>query len=246
MGFDIIGDILVVKQASRKECEALLRKFHVKTVVKKAGEYEGRYRVMPIRVLCGEKRTEAVHRENGVEVKLDLRNCYFSPRLQNERMRIAKQIKKGENVLVMFSGIGIYPLVIAKYSGAKKIAGIELNKHAHKYAEENCRREERIVLYQGDAKTVVPKLARFKQRFDRIIMPLPKTGEKFLQTALKAIKKKGIIHFYHFTNEKDFPDKTINEIKKNCPKLKFKVLNAVKCGQYAPGKFRVCLDFQVL
>ncbi|MBI5871643.1 methyltransferase domain-containing protein [archaeon] len=245
MGFDVIGDIVVVKEGTRKQCEELLRKNHAKTVVKKSGEYEGRYRVMPIKIVCGEKKTETAHKENGVEVKLDLRSCYFSPRLQNERMRIAKQVKKGENVLVMFSGVGIYPLVIAKHSLAKKIVGIELNKEAHKYAEENCRRYANIELYQGDVKKIVPLLVKKGIRFDRIIMPLPKTGEKFLDLALKAVKRNGVVHFYDFCNEKDFPGKTINEVKKNCPKLRFKVLNPAKCGQYAPSKFRVCLDFRV-
>lgn len=250
MGFDSIGDIVIVKEVGRKECLELLKKTNAKTVVRKAGEYEGRYRVMPIKVVCGEKKTETIHKENGVEVKLDLKTCYFSPRLQNERMRIAKQVKKGENVLVMFSGIGIYLLVIAKHSEAREITGIELNKHAHRYAEWNCRRYANIKLYCGDVKKVVPKILKERKselfKFDRIVMPLPKTGEKFLDLALSAIKKKGIIHFYDFCKEGDFPGKTIEEAKKACKKkrIKMKVLNCVKCGQYAPGKFRVCLDFK--
>ena len=38
----------------------------------------------------------------------------------------------------------------------------------------------------GDVRDVVPKL---KKKFDRILMPLPKSAEEFLDIALSASKK---------------------------------------------------------
>jgi len=43
------------------------------------------------------------------------------------------------------------------------------------------------------------KMVEEFNRFDRIIMPLPRGGEDFLGTALKVTKKGTIIHFYDFT-----------------------------------------------
>jgi hypothetical protein len=43
--------------------------------------------------MSGEKRTETTHKENGVNIKLDVEKCYFSPRLSQERLRIAKLVK---------------------------------------------------------------------------------------------------------------------------------------------------------
>ena len=85
------------------------------------------------------------------------------------------------------------------------------------------------------------------QKFDRILMPLPKSAEDYLDLALTKTKKGTIIHFYDFLNEKDF-DLAKQKVEKACKKAKkkFKILNLVKCGQFAPKTHRICLDFKVL
>ena len=96
----------------------------------------------------------------------------------------------------------------------------------------------------GDVKNVIPKL---NIKFDRIIMPLPKGAESFLSLALSKIRRKGIIHFYIFSEENKYSNiiKIIeNECKKQ--KRKCKLMDIVKCGQFSPGVFRVCIDFKVL
>ncbi len=91
------------------------------------------------------------------------------------------------------------------------------------------------------------KVEHKHRKFDRILMPLPKSAEDFLHLALKSIKKKGIIHFYDFLNEKDIPDAAIKKIKKACKKAKkkYKIIHYNKCGQFSPHVYRVCVDFKV-
>jgi len=74
-------------------------------------------------------------------------------------------------------------------------------------------------------------------------MPLPRGAENYLQTALIAAKKNSIIHFYDFLNERDF-NKAKEKINNVCKK--YKILNFVKCGQFGPGIFRICVDFKIL
>ncbi len=83
--------------------------------------------------------------------------------------------------------------------------------------------------------------------FDRIIMPLPRGGENFLDVALRASQKGTIIHFYDFLHEDDF-NLAKEKVRKACAKAKrkHKILDMVKCGQYSPRTFRVCLDFMIL
>ena len=198
------------------------------------------------KIIAGEKRKETFHKENNVFIKLDVETVYFSARMSTERKRITELIEPNESVMVMFSGCGIYPLVIAKNTKCKEVYGIEINPAAHKYALENIKKnklENKIKIFLGDVKKILPKI---NKKFDRILMPLPKGGENFLELSLKHIKKNGIIHFYDFLHEDEF-EKAHEKIKKACEKSnkKFKIIGTVKCGQYSPGFFRVCADFIV-
>jgi len=241
--FDIVGDILIFSEFPKelenkiKLIEKRILKIHkkVKVITTKSEKHSGKYRTKKVKILAGEKRKETVHIESGIKIKLNIETCYFSPRLSNERLRIAKLTKKGESVLVMFSGIGIYPLVISKNSNPKEIYGIEINLKAHKYAEENIKlnKTNNIRLFKGDVRKVLPKI---RKKFDRIIMPLPKEANKFLDLTYQKLKKDGIVHLYSFANEEE-----IKEIK--VPKY-FKILKIVKCGKFAPGVYRICIDLK--
>ncbi len=243
--FDVIGSIAIFNEFPSvliKKEKLIARTLMdlnpaIKTVAKKTGKFSGRLRLQKLRIIAGEKAKETMHTENGVRLLLDVEKCYFSPRLANERLRIAKQVKKGESVLVLFSGVGPYVCIISKLTKAKEVYGIELNKLAHKYAEENIGLNKLRNAYamQGDVKKVLPKL---NKKFNRIIMPLPKTAEKYLPLAMEKLKLNGIIHVYTFAKEEEFPEMT----KKY--KKQFRKVNLVKAGVYAPYVYRICLDLQ--
>lgn len=243
--FDIIGSIAVFndfpKELKKKEkmiAETLL-KLHsnIKTVAKKTGKYSGKYRTPKIKIIAGEKTKETIHRENATSLKLHVETCYFSTRSAAERLRVAKQVKPEEKVLVMFSGVAPFPCVIAKNSKAKIIYGIELNKEAHNYAQENIKMNKlpNIILLQGDVKKIVPKL---KEKFDKILLPLPKDAEDYLNLALTKLKSKGKIYLYVFASEDDFV------IVKRSYQKRFKKVKLVECGKYSPGVSRICLELQ--
>ena len=75
-----------------------------------------------------------------------------------------------------------------------------------------------------------------KEKFDRIIMPLPKSSEDYLALALKYLKKGGKIYIYIFEHERDF-----KKLKEKYKKFKPKI---TKAGSPSPGKYRVCLQLQ--
>ena len=141
---ELVGEILILEipnELKKKEkiiAEAYLKvNKQVSTVVKKSDSHSGQFRTRKVTVLAGNKTKETIHRENGIELKLHLEKTYFSARTGSERLRIAKLVKPGEEVLVMFSGAAPFPLVIAKNSEARHIYGVELNPDAHTYAMEN-------------------------------------------------------------------------------------------------------------
>ncbi len=245
--YDLIGNIAILeisdKLLKKKKiiAQALLKSNKtIKTVVRKIGEHKGEYRIQDYELLAGIKNFNIFYKENGVNVKFDIRKVYFSPRLSNERLRVAKQVTEGEFVLVMFSGVGIYNFVIAKHSKAKDIYGIEINPEGYKYSEESLKLNKfsNIKFYCGDVRIVLPKL---KKKFDRIVMPLPHTSLDFLDLALKYLNKKGVIHLYYFASEEDII-KIVENIKN---KIKCKIFNVIKCGQQSPRIYRFCIDFKV-
>ena len=249
--YDIVGDILIFsdfpKELSKKEkliANTLLNLHkNIKVITKKTKKYSGKFRTPKLKIIAGENRKETIHKENNISLKSDVEKVYFSPRLSNERKRINNLIKKNESVLVMFSGCGVYPINISRNTKAKEVYGIEINPIAHKYALENIQlnKSQNIKLFCTDVK-------KFKQnkKFDRILMPLPKKAGDFLKDAFKFSKKGTIIHFYAFGQEKEF-NKIKKDLTEKCKKLKkkIKITRLVKCGQYSPYTFRLCVDFVV-
>lgn len=72
---------------------------HVKSVCKKLGAHEGQFRVQKVKAIGGERKTETLHAENGVRMRLDLGKSYYSPRMANDRLIISKQVTPGEVIL---------------------------------------------------------------------------------------------------------------------------------------------------
>jgi tRNA (guanine37-N1)-methyltransferase len=249
---DVIGTIAILeipKELEKKEKiiagELLKINTNIKTVLKK-GKHEGVYRIQKLKYLAGEKTKETIYKENNVLLKLDVEKVYFSPRLSSERKRIMQLITKPEEVLVMFSGCAPYVCVIAKNTPAKQVDGVEINPIAHNYALQNImlNRLSNAGVYLGDVKNIVSKL---KRKYDRIIMPLPKSAADYLEVAFSVSKPGTIIHFYDFQIEGEF-EKSVDKIRKACEQAgkNYKILGITKCGQSSPREFRICVDFELL
>jgi tRNA (guanine37-N1)-methyltransferase len=253
MAFDVVGDIAIVEPGEDGD-KFLKEHRNVNVVLAKKGEVEGEYRIRDYDIIASrpeardfsdapgmirpKKLTETIHRENGCRFKVDPTEAYFSVRLGTERARVAKMVKKGEKVLVMFAGVGPYPVNIAKLGKAELVVGVEINPYAILFFEDNIilnKLETKVRAFEGDVKDIVPKL---KDEFDRVVMPLPKESENFLYLAVKHIKKGGKIHLYRILHENDV-DAFVKEIKKSLSRVDIKI---VKAGEYAPGSFRYCFD----
>lgn len=250
--FDTIGTIAILeidedlRSKEKVIAEALLESNKkIKTVLRKDEKHDGEFRTQKMMWLAGVNTMETIHKENGVLLKLNVETVYFSPRLSTDRKRIMQQVKPGEEILVMFSGCAPYPCVFSKNTPAKSIVGIEINPEGHRYGLENVslNKLKNVTLINGDVKIEVPKLGR---TFDRILMPLPKSAEDFLETALLAAKRGTIIHFYNFLREDNFEEaeRMVDAACKSAGRT-WKKLDLVKCGQHAPRTFRICLDFEV-
>lgn len=252
--FDTVGTIAIVEipkglEKYEKEIASTLLEVtpSITTVVKKVGGHSGTFRRQKVRVLAGKRVKSTVHCENGIRLKVHVENTYFSARTATERMRVATLVKPGEEVLVMFSGIAPFVLVIAKNSAAKRVVGVEINPKSHSLALEslelNKRLKDRVELYNGDVRKIVPKLGMF----DRILMPLPKDAEEFMDVALGASRAGTMIHYYTFCKEEEIP-LAASKILLVCEKLgqKCRALRTVRAGQTGVREYRISVDIEVM
>ncbi len=253
--FDVLGELAIVEipgelERKKKEIGEAVMKVHknVRTVATKMGPMEGEFRVRKLEVIAGKKKTETIYRESGCSFLLDPAKVYFSPRLSFERERIAGLIKPGERVLVMFAGVGPFAIVASKRNPLAEISAIELNPAAFDYMVKNIklnRLEGRVNPVFGDVREVVPIL--FEGWADRVLMPLPKGAEEFLDVALKAAKKGAVIHVYTFTKVDD-EKKKANEVVEKIRRFgrKTKLLNFRTVRPFAPHVDQIAVDIEVV
>jgi tRNA (guanine37-N1)-methyltransferase len=256
--YDILGNIAIIKTEesgkiktkSQKLIQAkkLLKQPSVKTVIEKASNVQGRLRKIKTKHIAGKKNLIAIYKENNCTFKLNVESCYFSPRLSNDRKEIAKKIKKSDKVLVMFAGVGPYPIVFYKLAKPKQITSIELSRECNKYQKENLRLnkipKDKIEIIQGDVKK---RITKDLGKFEVIMMARPNLKPTFLNQALIVSKKNTKIFYHGFCHKDKLPELKTSLIKeaKNL-KRKIKIINTTKAGDIAPYKFRYRIEIKVL
>ena len=202
--FDQIGDIVIIKipdnLMSKKNLIADMILAHVKTakaVFAQVSPVKGDYRVRRLEFVAGENRTITEYKEHGCRFKVDVAKTYFSPRLSTERLRIANMVGEGETIVNMFAGVGTYSILMARMNKTCKVYSIDSNAVAAELCEANAKLnkvQDRVVSIHGDAGEVIKdKLAG---QADRVLMPLPESAKEFVDSAVLALKKKGVVHYF--------------------------------------------------
>ncbi|MEM2909039.1 MAG: class I SAM-dependent methyltransferase family protein [Candidatus Bilamarchaeaceae archaeon] len=252
--YDVVGDIAIIEipeELQHKESEianAILKaNKRIKVVARKCGKVESEFRVRPLKIIAGENRTETLHTEHGCRMRLDVAKVYFSVRLSHERKRIAELVKPGERILALFAGVGPFPLIIAKSQPSANVVAIELNPAAVRYMKENIKlnKIKNIIVEMGDARAIV--LSKYKDFADRILMPLPRSADQFLDVAFAGAKNGCVVHIYAFgpiENPYEGIEKRIFEEARRA-KLAVEIKNRRIVRPYAPKVVQVVLDFLV-
>ncbi len=220
---------------------------NVKSVLAKSSERYGELRLRDYRLIAGDPDTEIIHKESGCRFKLDPRVTYFSARESSERERICSQVTGTEDVLVMFSGIGPFPICIARHNVEVKCTGIELNEEAHEYCLENIKLnkvQDRVTAILGDVREICPRLGK---QYDRVLTPLPKGAYLFLDVTIPVVKPGGILHFYHWASNDDPYSATFKLVESAAEEYGRKCVfkGGVRVSKYSPGVSKVRIDVQI-
>jgi tRNA (guanine37-N1)-methyltransferase len=222
---------------------------NVKSVLKAYTITSGRHRLQKKKLVWGSKETEVVHREYGYSLKVDPRKVYFSPKEAEIRQHVAARVKPKETVMVMFAGVGAYPVAICKKQPrVGQVMASEINPAAYAYMRENIAinkiYDERILAKKGDSSKV------FRSSYgkvDRVVMPMV-PAKNYVKTATNFLKRRGVVDIYMVTNEremfKDCERFLEREFKKL--KLKYKIVERRKISLYAPHKWKVLYEIRVI
>jgi tRNA (guanine37-N1)-methyltransferase len=229
--------------------EALMRvQRSVRSVLSKGTERSGEFRVRDMVLLAGDPNTEVLHKESGCVFKVDPRKAYFSPRESTERENVSKKVAPGENVLVMFSGVGPFAICIAKKQPESRSVAVELNPDGHAYCLENIQLNkvvDRIRAIQGDVRIICPTL---NEAFDRVLMPLPKGAYEFLDVAIPMVKPGGTLHFYHWASRDDPFSEAERLLAEAVDAFgrRMDVHERVRVSQYSPSAWKIRIDAKIL
>lgn len=208
--FDQIGSIIILRipdslLSKRKIIgKVLLEKVKTaKSVFYQSSPVEGDYRIRRLELLAGDDNTVTEYKENGCRFKVDVEKTFFSPRLSTERLRIANLIQDGETVINMFGGIGMFSIVAAKKKRCH-VYNIDINPYAAKLCSENIllnKLKGKVESIEGNTTEIIEK--KLSDIGDRILMLLPERSDEFLDSAIRASKEKGVLHYYcHIHSEK--------------------------------------------
>lgn len=261
--YDIIGDIAIIRIISNfSSISKEIKNFsysimksnkNIRTVLLQSGSIKGSFRVRKLIYVSGEKKTYTIHKESNCLFSVDVKKCYFSPRLSYERSRIVKEVKPNERIVNMFAGVGCFSILIAKSVESAKIYSIDINPAAIYFMEKNIqlnRVYNKVVPIEGDAKTLLEN--KFQRMADRVLMPLPEKAFEYLSSALLSLKKSGgWIHYYDFEYVKNTENPTEKTIVKVSQKLHdlnvlFDIPTSRIVRSIGPNWYQVVLDIKIL
>jgi tRNA (guanine37-N1)-methyltransferase len=241
-GFEVIGDIAIINlppplyDEKHLISQALVsHSKKIKVVLLKKNKLAGEKRIAGFEILLGD-RTTTLHRENGCAFHVDIARTYFSGKMYFERDRIVQKVNDGEDVLVLFCGVGPFLIPIRKKKEVR-IIGLDNNPAACSLFRKNARLnniDAEIVL--GDANSMS---GIFKKDFDRIVMPTPYGQDHFLNLTRPLLKPGGTVHFYTF--KKDFE---IPHFRKLLEELGWDIEFFRDCGDVAPRVKRYVFDMK--
>lgn len=257
---EFIGDIAVIRTplgmdplSLRPLAEEMLKRFgFVKSAWAAIPGVEGPYRLRRHVWLAGEQRSETIYKEHGCSFKVDINKVYISPALNYEHIRIARLVSRGEVVVNMFAGAGLFSIIIAKYAKPAKVYSIDVNPYAFEYMKENVKLnnvEEVVEPILGDAAEIVDKM--LVKAADRVLMPYPELALEYLPHALKALRERGVVHLYlhvHVDKGESWRDKSCSLVEKRLEELSVKlydVMGVRKIRNVGPRLHQTVVDVRI-
>jgi tRNA (guanine37-N1)-methyltransferase len=208
--FDVIGDIVLVRLPPELESHgpaigaALLRFVPGARIVGQDRGVHGPERRRHVVRLAGDGPWTTRHKENGVELEVDLEGAYFSPRLAREHARVAAEVRPGDRVYDLCCGVGPFAVTIARDGRAARIVAVDSNPVAIDRLRATLGRST----YGRTVEPVEAPVERFlleRSPVERVIFNLPHEGIKYLPSVGNAVARAGRLFYYEVAERERRP-----------------------------------------
>ncbi|ETP24688.1 hypothetical protein F441_02354 [Phytophthora nicotianae CJ01A1] len=236
---NVIGQVILDKNAQ------------IRTVVNKTDNIETKFRTFPMEVLAGDDDMEVEVHESKATFQFNYAEVYWNSRLQQEHLRIIRQIKPHDVVCDMMCGIGPFAIPVA-LNGSKVYAN-DLNPRSYHYLKQNIalnKVEKLVTPYNLDGREFLAKLLSEKKQFTQVLMNLPAIALEFLDAFPGQFDhwegELPYIHCYCFSNAEDVK----KDVKERAQKIMGGELDPERTlfhlvRDVAPKKVMVCISFQL-
>ncbi len=244
--FDIVGDVVLIRlppelvDRGAEIGDALLGFVPGARVVGADRGVHGPARRRSIERLAGSGDFRSRHRENGLELEVDLERAYFSPRLAREHALVAADVREGESVYDLCCGVGPFAATIAKAGRAGRILAVDSNPDAIALLRTSLTRGRFAV----PVTPIVASLETFLPSAEpvaRVVLNLPLEGAKYLTPVARTVAPKGRLHYYEVV-PRDGVAARVNDVESTLePRGRWTVVDHHVVHPYSPTADLVAL-----
>jgi tRNA (guanine37-N1)-methyltransferase len=199
--FDVVGDIVLIRipreLEERKEAigEALREFVSGARLVGFDHGVHGADRRRTVERIAGSGPWRTRHRENGVELEVDVERAYFSPRLAREHARVAEEVRPGDRVYDLCCGVGPFSITIARLGRAAQVTAVDANPEAITLLRATLARYP----FGPRVRPIAARLEEFlpdAAAVERVVMNLPHEGIKYLPSVARTAAPGGRLYYY--------------------------------------------------
>jgi tRNA (guanine37-N1)-methyltransferase len=237
--FDVVGDIVLVrvpKSLEDRRAEigtALLSFVPGARLVGADRGVRGPERRREVETIAGQGPWRTRHRENGIELEVDLERAYFSPRLAREHARVAEEVERGDGVYDLCCGVGPFSVTIARDARARAITAVDANPAAIELLRATLRRYS----FGPKVEAVEARLESFAPRAEareRVILNLPHEGIKYLPSVARTVAPGGRLYYYEVDARDELERRSEVVVSALGPEGHWKVIDRHVVHPYSP------------
>ena len=238
--FDVVGDIVLIRLPAelepRKEAvgDALLRFVPGARLVGLDRGVQGPERRRNVERIAGAGPWRTRHRENGLELEVDVEKAYFSPRLAREHAKVAEEVGVGERVYDLCCGVGPVAVTIAHLGRPTAVTAVDANPDAVGLLRVTLARYP----FGGRVTPVNARLEEFLPHaspVERVVLNLPHEGIKYLPSVARTVAPGGRLYYFEVTPRTELAGRGVALVNLLRPAGEFEVAREEVVHPYSPG-----------